>query len=234
MYTIEEKAARYIAVKEINSLLCEHCLYFGRRQQDLELERLWCKDAPDPIFAQNNGSFVGYDALKTFYADSEARRKVRYDTILDTLEPEFADQDDELRYGTNTISLQTLSTPLIEIAEDMQTAKGLWTVSAQVTALDEKGPVGLWAYGKLAADLVYEHGSWKIWHLLVCTDFVTPAGKEFAPEKGAEIYPAGLGIDEPPTHPAALYQSFSGTRAPANTPRVPEPYRTFSETFPCV
>ena len=175
MYTIEEKAARYIAVKEINSVLCEHCLYFGRRQTDLELERLWCRNATDPSFTQNNGRFSGYEALKKYYAGTESRRKARYDEILTRLEPEMADQSDELRYGTNTLSLQTLSTPCIEIAEDFETAKGLWTISAQVTALDDKGQVGFWSYGNLAADLVREDGQWKICHLAVYTDFVTPA-----------------------------------------------------------
>jgi hypothetical protein len=231
VYTIEEKAARYIAVKEINSLLCEHCLYFGRRQQDLELERLWCKDAKDPYFAQNNGRFVGYEALKNIYGPAETQRKARYDQLLAQLEPEFVGQPDELRYGTNTISLQTLSTPCIEIAEDMQTAKGLWTISAQVTTVDDHGPVGLWAYGKLAADLVREDGQWKIWHLLVCTDFVTPAGEEFDPVLGAKLYPAGLGIDETPTDPAELYSAYTDQRIPQAQIRTPEPYKTFAETF---
>lgn len=231
MYTIEEKAARYIAVKEINSLLCEHCLYFGRRQQDLELERIWCKDAPDPYFAQNNGRFVGYDALKNIYGTSEQRRKARYDKLLEQLEPEFVGQEDELRYGTNTISLQTLSTPCIEIAEDVRTAKGLWTISAQVTVVDETGPVGLWAYGKLAADLVNENGQWKIWHMFICTDFVTPAGETFDPIKYAALYPAGLGIDDTPTEPAELYTSYTNKRVPVNVPKIPEPYKTFAETF---
>lgn len=231
MYSIEEKSARYIAVKEINSLLCEHCLYFGRRQLDLELERLWCKEAASPSFSQNNGSFVGYEALQRLYAGAEQRRKARYDKLLDSLEPEFSGQEDELRYGTNTLSLQTLSTPCIELAEDFQSAKGLWTVSAQVTAVDNSGPVGLWAYGKLAADLVRENGAWKLWHLFVCTDFISPAGETFDPDKGMSIYPAGLGIDEVPTHPGLLYSSYSGCRAPVNIPRVPEPYRIFADTF---
>lgn len=231
MYTIAEKAARYVAVKEINSLLCEHCLYFGRRQQDLELERLWCKEAANPSFTQNNGSFVGYEILKETYGTAEANRKARYDKLLEHLEPEFVGQDDELRYGTNTISLQTLSSPCIEIAEDMRTAKGLWTISAQVTAVDETGPVGLWAYGKLGADLVNENGRWKIWHMIVCTDFVSPAGKEFDPEKGAALYPAGLGIDAEPEIPADIYHTYTEERILQNVPRVPEPYRTFSETF---
>lgn len=231
MYTIEEKAARYIAVKEINSVLCEHCLYFGRRQQKEELERLWCKQAPDPSFTQNNGSFVGYDALEQYYAGAENRRKARYDAKLARLEPEMSDQPDSLRYGTNTLSLQTLSTPCIEIAEDMETAKGLWTISAQVTAVDETGPVGLWAYGRLAADLTREDGQWKIWHLAVYTDFVSPAGAEFDPEKGAALYPAGLGIDEMPTVPKSHYATYTDSRPPQKDPAPPEPYRTFSETF---
>jgi len=231
MYTIEEKAARYIAVKEINSVLCEHCLYFGRRQTDLELERLWCRKAPDPSFTQNNGSFVGYEALRKAYAGAENRRKARYDAFLAELEPEMADQPDELRYGTNTLSLQTLSSPCIEIAEDMETAKGLWTISAQVTAVDKTGPAGLWAYGKLAADLVREDGAWKIWHLAVYTDFVSPAGMAFDPEKGAAIYPSGLGIDEIPPVSGACYTPYTDTRPLQKTPMPPVPYRTFSETF---
>ena len=231
MYTIDEKAARYIAVKEINSVLCEHCLYFGRRQEALELERLWVKRAENPSFTQNNGRFAGYDILGTMYAGAEARRKARYDQLLEQLEPEMAGQPDELRYGTNTLSLQTLSTPLIEIAEDMQTAKGLWTVSAQITTVDAAGPVGLWAYGKLAADLVNEDGQWKIWHMMVCTDFVTPAGEAFNPEKGAALYPAGLGIDETPTEMSEFYECYSKKKAPAAVPALPMPYKTFSETF---
>ncbi len=231
MYTIEEKAARYIAVKEIGSVLCEHCLYFGRRQTELELERLWCKQAPDPSFSQNDGSFVGYEALKQYYAGTENRRKAKYDAILAGLEPEMAEQPDELRYGTNTLSLQTLSSPCIEIAEDFETAKGLWTVSAQVTALDNRGPAGFWAYGKLAADLVREDGQWKIWHLAVYTDFATPAGETFDPERGAAVYPPGLGIEETPTHPEQRYTAYANTRPFQISPVPPVPYKTFAETF---
>ena len=206
MYTIEEKAARYIAVKEINSVLCEHCLYFGRRQTDLELERLWCRNAPEPSFTQNNGRFSGYEALKKHYAGTENRRKARYDEILARLEP--------------------------EMAEDFETAKGLWTISAQVTALDDKGPVGFWSYGKLAADLVREDGQWKIWHLAVYTDFVTPAGEAFDPERSAAAYPAGLGIEETPTEPEKRYASYTDTRPLQRDPRPPVPYQTFADTFP--
>ena len=213
--TVEEKAKRLIQVKEINSLLCEHCLYFGRRQTEEELDRLWVRHAPDPSFSQNNGSFVGYDALRTYYAGAETRRKSRYDAILAQTEPEFAEQGDELRYGTLTLSLQTLSTPYIEFAEDWQTAKGSWTISAQVTALDHGHPIGLWGYGRMSSDLILENGQFRIWHLTVCTDFLTPAGKPFDPEYGKRVYPAGLGIEEAPTAPFDVYCWYDSERVPA-------------------
>lgn len=230
-HTVEQMADRYLAIKEINSVACEHCLYFGRRQQDLELERLWCKQAPDPRFSQNNGSFTGYEALWANYAYSEKNRKARYDALLEKLEPEFAGKSDEARYGTMSMSLQTLSTPCIEIAEDFQTAKGLWTVTAQVTAVDEKGPAGFWAYGKAAMDFVLEDGQWKIWHMWICTDYLTPAGGTFDPDLGLTVYPAGLGIDVEPTEPAALYEFYSNNRSLQMVPAPPVPYKTFSETF---
>ncbi len=230
-YTAEQLIDRYETVKELNSIACEHCLYFGRRQQDLELERLWCKSAPDPHFAQNNGFFEGYEALDSLYAHAEAQRKADYDERLKVLEPEFADCADDLRYGTLTMSLQPLSTPCIEIAEDYRTAKGLWTITGQVTALDDSGPVGLWAYGKMGIDFVLEDSEWKIWHMMVCTDFVSPAGEKFDPELGERLYPAGLGIDEVPTRPAEVYSMYSNLRPASNVPGIPEPYSTFAETF---
>ncbi len=231
MYTAYEKAARFIKVKEINSTLCEHCLYFGRRQQQEELDQLWCKHAPNPSFTQNNGRFVGYETLRSLYGNAEKRRKERYDAILAETEPEFAGQSDDLRYGTLTLSLQTLSTPCIEIAEDGQTAKGLWTISAQVTALDQGHPVGFWAYGKLGADLVLEDDTFKIWHMMVITDFLTPAGKPFDAEYGNQVYPAGLGIDETPPIPEKLYSWYNERRKPEDVPAMPMPYQTFNKTF---
>ena len=214
--TAEEKAKRLLQVKEINSVLTEHCLYFGRRQTREELARLWVQQAPEPSFSQNNGSFVGYEALDRFYADCELRRKARYDAILAETEPEFAEQPDDLRYGTLTLSLQTLSTPCVELDEDGQTAHGTWAISAQVTALDDGHPVGFWAYGKLAADLKLEDGHFKIWHLTVCTDFLTPAGKPFDPAYGQRIYPAGLGIDETPPVLNNMYQWYAEDRVPTD------------------
>ena len=34
-----------------------------------------------------------------------------------------------------------------------------------------------------------------------------------------------------PNHPAAVYETFSADRCSAKTPRIPEPYTTFAETF---
>ena len=83
----------------------------------------------------------------------------------------------------------------------------------------------------LAADLIREDGAWRIWHLAVYTDFVTPAGMEFDPEKGAAVYPAGLGIEETPTVPGGHYDLYTDVRPLQKTPMPPVPYRTFSGTF---
>ena len=50
-----------------------------------------------------------------------------------------------------------------------------------------------------------------------------PELPEFAELKDIEI-PA-------PNHPAAVYETFSADRCSAKTPRIPEPYTTFAETF---
>lgn len=64
------------------------------------------------------------------------------------------------------IDLQ-LTTPIIEVAEDLQTARALWWCpgAGAVKAEGESDPKAIWAWGMLAADFTNVDGEWKIWHL---------------------------------------------------------------------
>ena len=63
--------------------------------------------------------------------------------------------------------LHYLATPMIEVAEDGQTARGVWR-SPGVEAVrpgPEEPPVPLWSFGAYAADFLHNSGEWKILHL---------------------------------------------------------------------
>ncbi len=68
----------------------------------------------------------------------------------------------------------TLTTGIIEVADDRETAKGVWISPGHETFPMGDLPKPHWSWGRYAVDFVREDGKWKIWHLHVLTTFRTP------------------------------------------------------------
>jgi hypothetical protein len=60
-----------------------------------------------------------------------------------------------------------LTTPMIEVAEDGKTARGVWWSPGIETVKEKPGsdPVAYWCFGAYANDFILENGTWKIWHM---------------------------------------------------------------------
>ena len=59
---------------------------------------------------------------------------------------------------------------MIELADDLQTAKGMWYSQGSKADVTESGPVSYWTFGVFCVDFVPENGAWKIWHLQYLED----------------------------------------------------------------
>jgi hypothetical protein len=130
--------------------------------------------------------------------------------------------------------MHPLTTPIIEVAGDGQTAKGMWYSPGQVTEVSSDGkPSANWIWEKYGVDFVKEDGAWKIWHIHMYTDFFTQVGKSWTDETAD----APMGVGQPPVaiprpdKEEETYKVYSMTQVPQDAPRMPEPYYTFSETF---
>ena len=151
-----------------------------------------------------------------------------------------------------TLEYHQITTPVIEIAEDGETAKGMWlSTGVMMMAKDPDTENGsfLWDSGKYAVDFLKWKGEWKIWHLHVLdmwrSDFdrdpvlhrekaqswTTQAmiddyrAREAA---GESVRPMGFPVPDAPT----TFHYFYADDLPApRLPPAPQPYRTFSETF---
>lgn len=109
----------------------------------------------------------------------------------------------------------TLSTAVIEIAGDGQTAKGVWDSPGHETPSGD-GPA-YWAWVKYGVDFLREDGQWRIWHLRVYPTFRTPYERSWVETaKGASAAGGGL----------ALWH-YSGKDTPPLVPKPPVPYQTF-------
>ena len=59
--------------------------------------------------------------------------------------------------------MHCMTTPIIEVAKDGETAKGLWLMYGAETMKKEDGKVSAyWAAGQFAMDFIKEDGEWKI------------------------------------------------------------------------
>jgi hypothetical protein len=151
------------------------------------------------------------------------------------------------------LELHQITTPVIEVAEDGQTAKAMWMSTGAIFiysgAADEDRQTSLWDSGKYAVDFIKQDGVWKIWHLHVCdlwrSDYDTnpvknagaaPTGTTQAMvddykarvAAGEDVRPGGMPCPDGPTTTCYAYARDSRAN---EGPKPPEPYRTFSETF---
>lgn len=231
--TLEQKIQRVLDVQEIQNVMSKHAYYHALGQNAVELEAIWVKKTPTPTFAQNQGYYVGYDSIQYYYGKL---CKLMQKANLALLRKHFPElEDNEKNLGAGTLIIHPLTTQIIEVAGDGQTAKGMWYSPGQITDfLSPDGkPLAHWIWEKYGVDFVKEDGEWKIWHLHVCTDFVTPVGKSWTDETGDA--PMGVGqvsVELPrPDIDKETYKVYRMTQVPQDIPRMPEPYYTFSETF---
>jgi len=125
--------------------------------------------------------------------------------------------------------------PVIEVAEDCQTAQAVWTTFGFESGKDPQTGeyTPKYAWGTYGIDFLKVDGEWKFWHFhiyrLVCTrpggDWTKledwdPDQKGLMDELPPEIRPDYPGVDDYP---------FRVNKPPMIHPEPPLPYKTFSE-----
>jgi hypothetical protein len=131
------------------------------------------------------------------------------------------------------------TTGIIEVAEDLQTAKGLWLCPTLSTPGNEKdGFSGRTGYAHRAGDFYCENGQWKLWHYMVYGLASAPVGKSWTDpevvEKNQVDRFAWIPEHLKPNGPRAPGIGAMGGWRPDRkvfSMKVPVPYKTFSETF---
>ena len=161
-WTDDELILRVTAVEEIKKLANKRVYYMINEWRGAELDTLWVSEpdhAASASFGKNTGFYVGMDSIRRYYVDKHAR---------------------DLGDGIGTMNAFPLSTGLVELAGDGQTARGLWYCIGQTTSPNGDGTAcALWVTGKVAIDFILEKGSWKIWHLVESNDINCEAGTNY-------------------------------------------------------
>lgn len=277
-----EMAERALAVQEIQYAMGLHQLYGAPGgDHDREIELVWAQNQPDVSFAGNGYIVQGdIDVIYSFYGSGSRKNK--------KTEAAGGEQQHMAGGGAGSISYRLLTTPIIQVAGDLKTAKAWWyTPGFQSNVMNGSGSA-IWSYEKYGIDFINEDGEWKIWHFHVYNDWEIPMGEDLVkytaekangggqqmqgdqgtppegapemaggqgapPEGGPEMAggqgapPQGGQASQGAASPArqvsddvAPYytekkfgESYSLTRDanPLTSPRPPESYCTFSDTF---
>lgn len=139
------------------------------------------------------------------------------------------------------LAVHPLTTPVIEVADDLLTAKGLWLHHGVETQpdIDNPGEMGaVFMDGYYAIDFIYEDGAWKMWHFHMFPLFSCPWNTPFTEvepldrimfERGERVEGFNrmqMGADEPTSY----MREYSIDRATPFWPQPPEPYASFEGT----
>lgn len=183
----------------------------------------------EPTLTLNSSRYVGAEAVKAYVLDyGNAQTKWANDVMRKLYPEELAGKSEEEIWGVGSNTVLTFTTPLVEVALDGQTAKGLWYIMGETTEVYSSGPKAAWNFGRCGVDFVKEDGQWKIWHMRVCTDFETPVGGNWT--RDAMFEHEGVEIPAP-TETGSYYASWNPDRVAMVDPPMPEPYDTFANTF---
>jgi hypothetical protein len=231
--TAAEMAERALDLQEIQNVMGMHqILGSPGGDHDLELQKYWAQKTPGVSFAHNRGVYFGIDVIRKYYGSGKS--------LQNSPKTEQTGQAPMMQAGAGNISFRTLTTPIIYIAGDGKTAKAYWyTPGFQANMQNGEGNA-IWTYEKYAIDFVKEDGEWRIWHFHVYNDWEIPMGADLA-KYAIEQSKKTETRQAPPVRQefASAYKDtvfgepYSITKVPNQfkSPRPPEPYCTFSDTF---
>ncbi len=230
--TLAQKIQRARDILEIQNVASLHEYYHNAWRHRDEYLDIWAQKTPGVSWTNNTDKYIGAKSLWKFYVEGAEQMPT-----------------------AGVMAYHMLTTPLIEVAGDGQTAKGIW-----MSFGDVGGPMGgegkamaAWTQEKYAMDFVKEGGRWKIWHLRTYVDFYSPTDRSWmdstaniaAPVPPPPSTTPGAKLEatikeEPgasfemaePDEKGDYYQGYSIKRVPTLAPQLPQPYCTFSETTP--
>ena len=233
-FTTEQLADRWYDRREIANLAGKLVTSILLKKEETVFEAFWSA-REDVCLSFNDGSYIGAEDVRNYFA-VQAENAGKISKFLQDLFPEeLGEKSDGELYGVGQMRGLPITTPVIEIASDGQTAKGLWHIQGADSGVTAYGPLSEWTLGFLAIDFILENGDWKIWHVLHAEDVVIPMGESWVSPKEHAADPDYAQIaalkKAPYTVEKENYVPYSPVRSFTGPPRVPQPYDTFADTF---
>ena len=215
---------RLQAVNEIQNLMSRF-EYLSTSGQNLKIWEMFAQKTPGvAAHFESWGHWEGTKGIQRIYGPGGL-----YDP-----DRENADQHGKL-------IVHTLTTPVIEVSGDCNTAKGVWTAPGFITLRErelghdgKKNPkagqfIGRWSWYKYGIDFVKEDGKWKFWHFRVSPLIACGIEKSWVDEPRIDprkdYYPPEVSPDTVNNE----WYGWTPEMIPENKPLPPEPFEVFDD-----
>jgi hypothetical protein len=200
-------AERVVALQAVNNLMGRYSHMLETRE-GYTLESLFAMKTEGVSWRRPNGP-VGIEAMKAQFKDLKANPG----------------------NSVGRMELHSMLTPIIEIAEDGKTAKGVW--DSWGPGVRDGDSDNIWGWVKYGVDFIKENGDWKIWHMQVYPVFMTAYNKSIT-QQAKDNAAAGqnaAAVQKLPENWGRAANStwiYDGKSSMIGTgPYLPEPYCTF-------
>ncbi len=129
---------------------------------------------------------------------------------------------------TGLLNIQTLTTPVIEIAGDGKTAQAAWVSPGFQTIAPGGKLQAYWTWFRYGVDFIKESTGWKFWHLHQYDVFLTAYDKSWA--ESLPLPPPPLPDFASADDPATYHHIYRPDAKTENIPSPPAPYMKWNES----
>ena len=233
-FTMDQLADRWYDRRAVTNLAGKYVTALLLKKEAEIFEAFWV-NAADSSLTFNDGAYVGGEAIAAYYASVADITAKKSQFLKEMFPEELGDKDDDELYGVGQLKALPITTPVIEIAGDGKTAKGIWNIQGSDNDITPYGALSYWNIGYLCIDFQKVGDDWKIWHLTYAEDIHCPMGETWVAPKTHEMDPAFARIADWKTAPysteRSAFTAYSPERPFTAPPKPPVPYATFADTF---
>lgn len=215
-------------IEEVRDLMSLRSYYQAADLRQKELDELWVSEpihAAKASYGSNYGYYYGKSEVKRWYVDEfTAKRKAQLKVYCE----KNGIPEDESLMGAGSMYMCPMSTSIVRIAADGQSAKGIWYSIGQESDLQPDGTAkGLWMYCKICADFIKEDGKFKIYHIVCTNDQNYYAGTRYDADTYIKDEDDPMKLEfGTPTIPMNVHDNTYNWAD--NYPPMPEPYDTLT------
>ncbi|MBR2716421.1 MAG: nuclear transport factor 2 family protein [Oscillospiraceae bacterium] len=178
-FTNEEQVERIWDRENVIMTMNRRGYYFSNDQRQEELDTLWVRcpeNRQTASFGVNSGYYAGMEEIARWYV--EERKAALEEKLRPFVEAGQAAAED---IGLGVAAINTVTTPLVYIAEDGRSARYLgYRLGFQATGKPDGDADCYLDFGLIYADLLKEDGVWRIWHLVQEHDHTVEVGAAYA------------------------------------------------------